>query len=49
MQDKGPGIPDYINDKVFQSFFYNETDGVRDGTGLSLAYDIIRLLEVKCE
>jgi signal transduction histidine kinase len=39
--DNGPGIPDYIKDKIFQPFFTTKPTGQGTGLGLSLSYDIV--------
>ncbi len=41
VQDNGNGIPQAIQDKIFQPFFTTKPTGKGTGLGLSLAYDIV--------
>ena len=40
--DDGPGIPDELRDRVFESFFTSRPDGSGTGLGLTLCRDIVR-------
>lgn len=40
--DNGPGIPEEIQEKIFQPFFTTKPTGKGTGLGLSLAYDIVK-------
>ncbi|MEI8048854.1 MAG: ATP-binding protein [Bacteroidota bacterium] len=40
--DNGPGIPQKVLDKIFQSFFTAKPTGQGTGLGLRLAYDIVK-------
>ena len=42
VKDNGSGIPDSIQEKIFQPFFTTKPSGEGTGLGLSLAYDIIK-------
>ncbi|MCB0687773.1 MAG: GHKL domain-containing protein, partial [Saprospiraceae bacterium] len=42
VSDNGPGIPDEIQDKIFQPFFTTKPAGQGTGLGLSISNDIIR-------
>jgi signal transduction histidine kinase len=42
VSDNGNGIPEQVQDKVFQPFFTTKPTGQGTGLGLSLSYDIIK-------
>ncbi|GAC1371243.1 MAG: hypothetical protein NVSMB30_10710 [Hymenobacter sp.] len=41
VRDNGPGIPEEVQEKVFEPFFSTKPAGEGTGLGLSLAYDIV--------
>jgi signal transduction histidine kinase len=41
VRDNGIGIPEEVNDKLFQPFFTTKPTGEGTGLGLSISYDIV--------
>ena len=42
LEDSGPGVPQSIRDKIFESFFTTKPHGVGTGLGLAISAKIIR-------
>ncbi len=41
IEDNGPGVPDDVKERVFDTFFTTKPAGKGTGLGLSIAYDIV--------
>lgn len=41
IEDNGPGIPDEIKDKIFETFFTTKEPGKGTGLGLDISYNIV--------
>jgi K+-sensing histidine kinase KdpD len=45
VKDNGSGFPEELRDKIFQHFFTTKPTGQATGSGLSVAYDIVKVYE----
>jgi two-component system NtrC family sensor kinase len=45
IKDNGTGIPQQVQDKIFQPFFTTKPPGEGTGLGLSMCYDVIKAHE----
>jgi signal transduction histidine kinase len=48
VSDNGNGIPQKVLDKIFQPFFTTKPTGQGTGLGLSLSYDIVKVMAGSC-